>query len=339
MKTLLRDALEAGCYGMSTGLEYTPGQYANTTELTQLAKEIGKQDAMIMSHMRNEDDDALEQSIKELLQQGQYCNVHIAHFKSVYGKGTERASALLALLRQHRKQTFSITADIYPYSASYTGIGIVFPAWAKAPNDYRQVKQHRRRELLDFLRNKVQRRNGPQATLLGTAPYAGKTLEDLSMEQGKPFEEILLDMSPVGASGAYFVMNDSLQEALIQDPYIMVGSDGSPSMRHPRGYGTFAKIIQNYVGEKKLFSLEEAIRKMTALPAQTLGLEDRGTLEIGKKADLLIFAPEAIKAKASFIDPYQLAGGFSWVFVNGQAAISDGHLGEQRYGKVLLKKH
>lgn len=338
MYDLLNAAMENGCFGMSTGLEYNPGQYAEEEELVNLAKIIGQYDGMIMSHMRNEDNDAIEASIQELLKQGEFCNVHIAHLKVVYGKGQDRAAQVLNLINQERNSTFSITADIYPYSASYTGIGIVFPKWAKAPNNYETVKTSRRAELLQFLRQKVIARNGPEATLLGTKPYAGKTLAELSEEKGKAFENVLLeDIGPNGASGAYFVMNDELQERLIQDPKIMIGSDGSPTMRHPRGYGSFAKIIETYVYEKELFPLAEAIRKMTSLPAQTLGLTDRGLIKTGHKADLLIFRPENIKAKATFVDPHLLAEGFDYVFVNGRLAFNKGKSLNARSGRLLRK--
>ena len=183
MGFLLQNGLEKGCFGMTTGLEYTPGTYAGDNELEALAKVVGSKNGLIMSHIRNEDDEAIEASIEELLRQGKHCNVHVSHMKVVYGKGPERAAEVLKLLADGRGDSFSVTADIYPYTASYTGIGIVFPAWAKAPNDYEQVKKTRRAELLDFLRQKVLARNGPEATLFGTAPYAGKTLAEVS--QGK----------------------------------------------------------------------------------------------------------------------------------------------------------
>lgn len=339
MYALLNDAMKNGCFGMTTGLEYNPGQYAEEEELLSLAKIVGQYDGMIMSHMRNEDDDAIETSIQELLKQGEFCNVHIAHLKVVYGKGQDRAQQVLKLIHQKRDSRYSITADIYPYSASYTGIGIVFPKWAKAPNNYESVKTNRRAELLQFLRQKVTARNGPEATLLGTQPYAGKTLAELSEEKGKAFENVLLeDIGPEGASGAYFVMNDELQERLVQDPKIMIGSDGSPTMRHPRGYGSFAKIIETYVIEKSLFPLTEAIRKMTSLPAQTLGLTDRGFIKPGYKADLVIFHPENIKANATFVDPHLLAEGFDYVLVNGQLAFKKGKNLDAKSGSLLRKK-
>lgn len=338
MKQILSNGLTAGCFGMSTGLEYNPGGYAQKEELLALAKVIGEKDGMIMSHIRNEDDNAVEDALKELLNQGQYCNVHVSHLKVVFGKGVKRAEEILNLLNQHRNRKYNISADIYPYNASFTGIGIVFPKWAKAPNNYETVKRNRRKELLAFLRQKVTYRNGPEATLLGTPPYTGKTLAEISKDRGKPFEEVLLDeIGPRGASGAYFVMNDSLQQRLLRDPAIMVGSDGSPSMRHPRGYGTFAKIIEEYVNKRQLFSLAEAIRKMTSLSAQTLGLQDRGLIAVGKKADILVFDPQKVKANATYSNPHQLASGFDWVIVNGQIALQNGQFATQRFGRMLKR--
>ncbi len=339
MGNLLQDQLSAGCFGMTTGLEYIPGMYAPAYELEYLAEILGENGKLITSHVRNEDDDALEASIKELLAQGKYCQVHVSHLKSVFGKGAARAEEVLTILEQARQDSIMVTADVYPYTASFTGIGIVFPDWAKAPNNYKQVVRTRRDELATFLRNKVNQRNGPAATLLGTPPYAGKTLAQLATEKNKPFEDVLIDdIGPTGASGAYFVMDDTLQQTFLKAPFVMVCSDGSLTMRHPRGYGSFAKIIETYVREKQLFPLEEAIRKMTYLSAQTMHLPSRGHLAAGKKADILVFDPAEVKAKATFESPHQLAEGFEVVIVNGKIARKDGETNIQRYGKVLKAK-
>ncbi|MCO6487449.1 MAG: amidohydrolase family protein, partial [Phaeodactylibacter sp.] len=337
MEALLSGALDAGCFGMTTGLEYVPGTYAGDEELAALAKIVGKRGGLAMSHVRNEDNDAVEASIRELLRQGQHCNVQVSHIKVVYGKGEERAEEILALLDSARNSgNYAVTADIYPYTASYTGIGIVFPQWAKPPHEYEQVKQERREELLSFLHQKIMSRNGPQATLFGTEPYAGKTLAQVAAEQGRAFEEVLLDIGPGGASGAYFVMDEALQGRLLEDPHIMICSDGSPTMRHPRGYGSFAKIIEQYVQEERRFSLAEAVRKMTSLPAQALGLQGRGFIREGYRADLLVFDPGKVKARATFSEPHRLAEGMDWVVVNGKVAFRDGELAG-RPGRVLRK--
>lgn len=315
---LLKAAMELGCFGMSTGLEYTPGTFAEDSELIPLAKIISAHDGLIMSHIRNEDDDQVETSIQELLRQGQYCNVQVSHMKAVYGQGKERANQLLTLLETPENSNYTVTADVYPYTASYTGIGIVFPKWAKPPNNYTEVVKHRRAELLAFLKQKIIDRNGPEATLFGTAPYAGKTLAQVSEEQGLPYEKVLLGIGPNRASGAYFIMDDELQETIIAHPKVMICSDGSPTMRHPRGYGTFAKIIEEYVLKREKMTLEVAIHKMTGLSAKTLGIEKRGLLKENHYADLLIFNPEKIKANATYENPHQLASGFDFVIVNGQ---------------------
>lgn len=335
METLLTDAMDAGCFGMTTGLEYTPGTYARDTELLALAKVVGAGDGLIMSHMRNEDDDAIEASLRELLRQGQYANVQASHLKVVYGKGPERAEEILAILDSARQASdYHVTADVYPYTASYTGIGIVFPQWAKPPNNYMEVKQNRRDELLAFLRQKITDRNGPEATLFGTAPYAGKTLAEVSREQERPFEEVLLDLGPGGASGAYFVMNEELQARLLQDPYVMVCSDGSPTMRHPRGYGSFTRILEDFVTKDQLLDLAEAVRKMTSLPADALGLKKRGRLEVGNYADIVVFAPDQVRTLATFSEPHQWSEGIDWVIVNGAVTFSSGEL-RGRHGHLL----
>ena len=339
MNELLKKALDAGCWGMTTGLEYTPGIYAGEVELEKLAQTVGQANGIIMSHIRNEDDDQVEKSINELLLQGRYCRVQVSHMKSVYGRGTERAMELLALLDSARQAGIEVTADVYPYSASYTGIGIVFPKWAKPPNNFEKVKKTRRAELEDYLFKRVNKRNGPEATLFGSGIFAGKTLGQAAEAVQKSFVDFLIDdIGPQGASAAYFVMNDTLQERLVQDSFVMICSDGSPTGRHPRGYGTFSKVIEEYAIQKQLFSLEEAIHKMTGLPAQTIGLDDRGLIQAGKKADIAIFTPENIKEKATYEDPFQLAEGMKILFVNGNIALRNGKPEQAGFGRILRNK-
>ncbi len=206
------DATLKYTFGLSSGLEYNPGLNARSAELQALAKIVGRNNRMIMSHMRNEDDDQLENSIAELLDQGRFARVHASHLKSVYGKGGDRADQIISILREARTSGIEITADMYPYNASYTGIDIVFPVWAKTVEQFEVARVERREELRQFLRNRVNRRNGPESTLLGTDPYTGKTLAELSHELEMPFEDVLIDViGPDGVSGAYFVMNEELQ--------------------------------------------------------------------------------------------------------------------------------
>jgi len=333
------DALDqslAYTFGLSTGLEYNPGLNASTEELRALAKVVGKNERMIMSHMRNEDDDQLEDSIAELLEQGEDARVHISHLKSVYGKGSARAEEILAILSDARANGIEISADVYPYSASYTGIDIVFPVWAKTREQFDVAKIERRDELAEYLRNRINRRNGPEATLLGTDPYTGKTLAELAHEMELPFEDILIDViGPDGVSGAYFVMNDELQAHLFADPFIGVCSDGSPTGFHPRGHGTFAKVIEKYVFEDKVLSLSEAIRKLTSFPAELMHIADRGAVSEGMIADLLVFDPRNVHENATYPDPLQLADGFEVVVVNGKIARESGRQAADLFGRVL----
>ncbi len=320
MLALLDEALE-DTFGMSTGLEYNPGLNAEREELEALARVVGDNDRMIMSHMRNEDDYALEDSIAELLNQGEYARVHISHLKSVYGKGVERADEILGILDSARDEGVEVTAEIYPYTASYTGIGILFPVWAKTDEQFAVARVERREELAEYLRNRVNLRNGPEATLLGTDPYTGKTLAELAHEMEMPFEDVLIDViGPTGASGAYFVMNDPLQSRLLSHPMVGVCSDGSPTGFHPRGHGTFARIIERYVVGEGVLTLPEAVRKMTSFAASVLGIEDRGVLAAGKKADIIVFDPLNVHENATFPDPFRLSSGFDYVIVNGNVA-------------------
>lgn len=344
MQQLVGRALAVGCFGLSTGLEYVPGRYAGLDELAALAEPVGRAGGLVMSHMRSEDDDRIEGALAELLAQGRRarCAVHVSHLKVTYGHGSERAEKVLAQLDAARRDGLGVTADMYPYWASHTGIGIVFPEWALAPNDYKEVVRSRRAELADYLRRRVALRNGPEATLFGTGLFAGKTLAQAAAERGKPFEDVLIDdLGPNGASAAYFVMDAALQERFLVDPHVMICSDGSPTMRHPRGHGTFARIISEYVVKRKLLSIEEAIRKMTGLPAATLGLDrlGRGRLAPGFVADLLVFDPNRIHDRATFEDPHQPAEGFDCIIINGRVIRDGGRFTGQRAGCLLRAQY
>jgi N-acyl-D-amino-acid deacylase len=334
MQDILREALDAGSFGMTTGLEYDHGTFADLDELIALAEPVADAGALVMSHMRSEDDDKIEESVAELLDQGRGsgARVHASHIKIVFGDDPGQAEDVLAQMDEARNEGLSVTADVYPYVASFTGISIVFPDRALPPNDFDEVVEERREDLEEYLRNRVEMRNGPEATLFGTDPWAGMTLAEVAEELDKPFEDVLIDdIGPGGASAAYFVMDEDVMQRFMIDPYVMISSDGSPTMRHPRGYGSFAKIIRKYVNELNLISLEEAIYKMSGLPAETLGLSDpdqtdvpRGLIREGFAADLVMFDPVNVIDHADFEDPHTYAEGFDWVFVNGRAVIEDG---------------
>jgi N-acyl-D-amino-acid deacylase len=335
MVILMENAMTAGSFGLSTGLEYESGRYATMQELAAIAKAVAEKDGIVMSHLRSEDNDHIEEAVSELIQQGRESGsrVHISHIKIVYANQADRASDVLAFMEQARQNGVRITADLYPYTASYTGIGIVFPDWI-TPSNFERLKETRRAELEQYLRNRIELRNGPEATLFGTPPWSGLTLAEVADSLDKPFEDVLIDdIGPSGAGAAYFVMNEDVMNRFLSDPHVMISSDGSPTMHHPRGYGSFAKIIDDYVNQESLLSLEEAIHKMTGLTAVTLGLSDpakveepRGFLKPGFAADILIFDHTKFRDKATFEEPHLLAEGMDWVFVNGVAVIREGEL-------------
>lgn len=348
MQKIISESMEAGSFGLTTGLEYDHGTFACLPELIDLAESAAAAGGLVMSHLRSEDDDKIEKSAAELLDQGREsgADVHVSHIKIVYGNDPGRAQDVLSLLDNARAEGLQVTADVYPYVASFTGISIVFPGWALPPNDFDEVVQTRRDELAEYLRSRVNRRNGPEATLFGTEPWSGMTLAEVAESLDKPFEEVLIDdIGPGGASAAYFVMNENVMRRFLRDPHVMVSSDGSPAMRHPRGYGSFAKIIRQYVNEEQLLSLEEAIHKMSGLPAATLGLDDpdrvdtpRGLIREGFAADILLFDPDKVIDRATFENPHQYAEGFDWVFVNGVAVIEEGERNRSTPTGVIRRK-
>jgi N-acyl-D-aspartate/D-glutamate deacylase len=339
MKELLDSGLKLGCWGLSMGLEYFPGKYAGEGELEHLARIVGRYDGVITSHIRNEDDDQVEKSLMEMLHLLNHCRVNISHLKVVYGKGRTRALEILGLFYDARKEADNLlTADLYPYTASYTGIGLLFPDWARNKKDYSRIREERGDELATYLRNRVNARNGPSSTLIGSGPYKGKTLEQVAGEYDLPFEIVIRDIiGPSGVSAAYFVMDEDLQQTLAGDHFVMFASDGSPTMHHPRGHGTAARIIESWVVQDSILTLEEAVRKMTSLPAQVLGLPNRGMLRQGSIADLVVFNPAQIRERATFENPHQLATGIHRVYIGGNQIFRDGDF-FSRSGRVILKR-
>lgn len=273
---LIDSQLEAGSFGVSTGIEYIPGVFANREELAAVGQVVSRHDGLITSHIRNEDDDAVKNSVRELIQMGADGNarVNVSHIKIVYANDSNSAEGVLAVMDSARAAGVDISADVYPYTASFTGIGILYPDWALPPNDFAQVKRDRRDDLAEYLRNRVNRRNGPEATSLGSAPWSGRTLAEIAEEMELPFEDVLIDHMPPGsASAAYFVMNIDVMRRFLQDEHISVSSDGSPTMLHPRGYGSFARIIRQFVVEENAITIEEAIQKMSSMTAATMRLD------------------------------------------------------------------
>lgn len=338
MQSLVTRALKEGAFGLSMGLEYDPGRSTEMNELVAIAEPVGVAGGVVMSHLRSEDDDRIHASLDELFEQCRRANAraHMAHLKIVLGKGIDRAAELLDYVAKARARGIWITADLYPYAASYTSLSILFPDFARPPASYADAKRKRRSELESFIRARIEKRNGPEATVFGTGPYAGKSLAAVAKEQGVPFERVLLDLGPNGAEAAYFVMDEAVVERLYVDPFVMLGTDGGGGGRHPRGFGAFARIIDDYVGKRQLLSLEEAVRKMTSLPAETLGLSgSRGCVATDCAADVLVFDPTNVRVRADFSAPHRLATGMRFVIVNGIVERDNERETQGRGGKAL----
>lgn len=333
----LRADLDAGAFGMTTGLEYVPGRYSDEAELVALARVVGEVDGVVMSHMRTEDDDGIEAAIDELAAQGAHARVHVSHLKIVYGKGAERAERVLDHIDAIRGTGVEMTADIYPYTAGYTGVAILFPGWALPPNDYDAVVAARRDELAAYLEARVTKRNGPGALLFGSAPYRGKTLEEAAAEAGMSFVDFLIDIGPGGGSGAHFTQDEATHDALVASPLTAISTDGGPSVPHPRSTGTFARLFERHVVELEALTLEEAVHQATGLPARVLGRDDIGVVRAGAWADLVLFDPERVRERSSYLEPMAHAEGFDLVLVSGRWGYHDGGLSIRRYGRILRR--
>lgn len=340
MAEMVAAAMDHGAFGLSTGLEYTPGRFADAEELAAIGAPVGARDGVIASHVRNEDDDAIEESVRELLEQCRRsgARAHLSHAKIVFARDAERAAAILDLLRGARMSGVRATLDVYPYTASYTGISILFPPWALPPNDYLAVAASRRDDLLAHLQTRVAARNGPDATLFGSGPHAGRTLTEAARESGLEPAELLVQLGPDGASAAYFVMADEVMRTFLVDPHAAVASDGSPTMRHPRGHGTFPRVLGPLVRDAQVFTLTEAVRRMTSSPATILGVSDRGRIAPGMVADIVVFDPKTIRDRATFTEPFRLAEGVRDVLLAGEPAMRDGVVQESRHGRVLVAR-
>jgi N-acyl-D-aspartate/D-glutamate deacylase len=340
MTALVETAMKEGAFGLSTGLEYEPGGLAGADELAAIAEPVGKRNGIVMSHLRSEDDDKIDAALAELLAQCEkaHARAHVAHIKVVLGKGEDRGKALLGRLQAARAKGLEVTADIYPYTASYTTVGILFPPFAKPPNDYGAARAKQKDRLLEHLRKRVTDRNGPEAMIFGTGSYAGQTLAKVAEKEGRPFEQVLLELGPTGASAAYFVMDEPVMETLFKDPFVMIGTDGGGGGLHPRGHGSFSRVIAELVQKKKLVTLEEAVRKMAPLAAKTVGFADeRGMIQKGQHADIAIFDPAKIEDVATFARPHLSSKGMKIVVVNGEVAYRDGKPTSARPGHAIRR--
>lgn len=359
MKALTKEAMEQGALGLSTGLFYVPGNYTPTEEVIELAKVAGSLGGIHTSHMRDEAANVLK-SVEETIAIGELGGLptQITHHKIV-GKGNwGRSVDTLRLVAEARARGVDVTIDQYPYTASSTGLVMLLPQWSQEGGQRELVKRLEDAatrakikaaviESIKFDRGGGDPKNVYIARCSWDQTLEGKNLAEITKARGRStsFEdaaETAMELvAKGGASAIFHAINEDDLVRILKDPLTMVASDGGVEIPkrgvpHPRSYGTFARVLNVYVREKRALSLEDAIRKMTSLPAARFGLQDRGVLRPGMKADIVVFDPERVRDKATFADPHQYAEGFSYVLVNGTVVLDDGKMTEARPGKVLV---
>ena len=327
MALLAEQAMREGAFGLSSGLEYEVGKRATTEELIALARVAGRYKGIYISHIRDEADLAFD-AFREILRIGREARVpvQISHIKlgtvSVWGKAKEA----IALIQEARRQGQDVTADCYPYDAWHSGIRVL------VPSDRHDNEQDVARGLADV--------GGAQnVTIVNCAAhrdYEFKTLEAIAQEQKTtPVAVYMQIVRDGGASVVARSMKEDDIRAFYQQPWVMVCSDGGIGMRHPRGAGTYPRVLGRFAREWKWLKLEEAIHKMTALPAKRLGLNDRGIIRAGMKADLALFDAAKIIDRATFKEAQLLPEGMNRVFVNGLEVWRDGAVTGNKPGQVL----
>jgi len=336
---ILRADLAAGAFGLSSGLEYIPGRYADKEELVRLARIVGQVDGVVMSHMRSEDDDRIADAIEELIAQGRHARVSVSHLKVVYGQTVEQAEAVLAQLASARANGVEIHADAYPYYAGYANMVLVYPDWAKRKDQWDDAVANRRGELERALIARVNKRNGPSAILIASGEFAGKTLAEVAAELGLPFEQVLIDQFGYGGPlAAHRIMSEETQDVFIADADVALSSDGGPWISHPRSWGSAPELLARFVRDKRLLPIESAVRKLSALPADILGLADRGRIAQGLVADLNIIDLARLENRASWTDHAQPPAGYRAVIVNGIMAFDGKQVLESRAGRTLRRQ-
>ena len=351
MKELFEQGMRAGAWGMSTGLIYVPSKYADLSELVELARVVSRFGGIYASHMRNENTRILE-AIDEALAIGKAADlpVHISHFKASGRAAWGLAADAVSKVQQARLGGQRVTCDQYPYIASSTSLGAMV-----VPDEYRTqsklVEALANPQEAVKLRREIERmieaRSGGASLFIAgygaNRAWQGKDLATLAGEQKQPVLELVLEIQQNGgASMVNFGMQEEEVRLIMQQDFVATASDGGAKLPdatvpHPRNYGTFPRKIGHYAIDGKIVSLSHAIRSSTGLPADILGLKQRGYLRVGAYADLVVFAPETFRDTATFEKPHQYATGVRFLLVNGQLAIDDGQVKTVLAGRALRR--
>jgi len=360
LESLLAAAMEAGALGLSTGLIYPPGVYSETSEIVRLAKVVAKFGGLYTSHMRSEGARVVE-AIEEAITIGREANipVQISHLKTAGPANWHKISAIIDAIEKARAEGLDVSADRYPYTASSTDLDAILPAWAYEGGNAKEVERLQAPETRAKLREAVlaghsvpEYWNRVMVASVSTEAnrvLEGKTLAEAAGIRGQEPVEALFDIlieEGARAQAIYFSMSeDNLQEFLKLD-WMMVGSDSTArgtsgvtrqGKPHPRGFGSFPRVLGRYARDEKILELPQAVQKLSGMPADKLGLPGRGYIKEGFFADLVIFNPSTIIDTATFEDPYQFPKGIEHVLVNGKFAVRDGKQTGERAGEILRK--
>jgi dihydroorotase/N-acyl-D-amino-acid deacylase len=364
MKELVRQAMRDGAVGVSTSLEYAPAPYAKTEELIALAGEASQFGGVYATHMRSEGD-AVIQGIDEALRIGRedHIPVEIWHLKVAGKNNFGRMPEVVAKIAAARAVGTDVSADTYAYTAWSNSFSAIVPPWVHDGGDAKMVERLKDPVLRARIRKDMQTPSkdwdnewdelpGPQAILISGVNnpalinLQGKTLDVIAKERGKDPIDTILDIliEDPDADIVAFGMSEPDVALALQQPWVSVDNDSSGTSPegllgtehpHPRAYGTFPRILRKYVREEKKLTLEDAIRKFSALPAQRMRLADRGVLKVGMWADVVVFDPETVRDLATFDKPNQLSQGMEYVLVNGVPVIDQGRMTGAKPGKVL----
>ncbi len=330
MLMLIEQEMKNGAFGLSSGLEYDIGFSASTEELIELAKIAAKYHGIYMTHMRDEEEgmlDAVRESIR--ISKEAKLPLQISHIKmgnkNVWGKSADA----IALIEAEQNIGFDITADAYPYTAWGSTITVLVPS-----------RKHEDRNEVEKGLDNV---GGADKVLVTSCSahrdYEGKTLDEIAtLKTLSPVDVYIQIVKDGGASVVCNSMNENDVKAFYQRPWVMVSSDGGIGGRHPRGTGTFPKVLGRFVREQNWFTLEEAVRKMSAMPAKRLGLKNRGLIKKGYKADIVLFDKDKVSDRNSFTQPQILSAGIETVFVNGGKVWEKGKVTGNMPGEILKSK-
>ncbi len=360
MENQISQAMDEGAYGISTGLKYLPGSFSKVDEVIALSVKASDNGGIYTSHLRDEGLGVID-AVNEAITISEQAKIPVilTHHKIIGKPMWGKSDLTLALVDSARAKGLDIKIDQYPYNASHTGISVLIPGWARAGGNDAFIERVKNPALRDSISagivfNILNDRGGDDldrvqfANVKWNRELEGKTLKYWCEQRGlEPTVEngaalVIEAQVNGGASCVFHAMDEGDVVNIMKHEQTMIASDGrlvapGNGHPHPRWYGTFPRVLGRYVRDQQIISLTEAIYKMTYFPAQTLGLNDRGSIEEGKKADITIFDPNTIIDKATFEEPHQYSEGIYYVIVNGQLAIDDQKFQNIKAGKVLRK--